>query len=131
MSHAFYEQRSGKFTIIAISDDGGQERAVHQCTCSAGKGSGRNNPSLEDVRSIGPLPRGEYVIREERHARFAAPSFRLVPHPKNRMHGRDGFFIHGGTNSAGCILMRYSDRCEVQHHKPDRLFVVPGSTPEA
>jgi hypothetical protein len=78
----------------------------------AGAGNGKNNPAMQNVRNVGPLPRGLYTIFSPidsvKHGPTALP---LVPDPKNDMMGRDDFMIHGdsteapGCASEGCIVM--------------------------
>jgi hypothetical protein len=78
----------------------------------AGNGAGRNDPSLSNVKDVGPLPAGTYVIGNfgDRPVvgAFAAP---LTPLPTNEMFGRSGFFMHGDNPEAnhsasdGCIVM--------------------------
>jgi len=77
----------------------------------AGSGSGRNNPSMQCVQDIGPLPRGWYSFGEIKNDP-AAYTIVLVPDPENEMCGRSGFLIHAenvampGWASQGCIIVR-------------------------
>ena len=104
VSTANYHITDGEFAIFALVD-GESERCVYQAFGSAGALSGRNNPSLSHVRNVGPLPQGLYWVRLQSHPRFRAPAFRLLAYGGNEMHGRSGFWIHGGTKSEGCILL--------------------------
>ena len=45
----------------------------------AGATAGLNNPEMEHVRNVGPIPQGTYFLRETRHPRFRAPAFECVP----------------------------------------------------
>jgi hypothetical protein len=73
---------------------------------------GWNNPGLEGVEGVGPIPVGKYFIGPPRdtltHGPFVLP---LTPDPANEMFGRSEFLIHGdskehpGTASRGCIIM--------------------------
>lgn len=96
----------------------------------AGRGKGRNNPALQDVRGgerlmngiwvavyeldptdWGPLPRGKYIINSPidtpKHGPFV---MWLTPDPGNEMFGRSEFGVHGdslehpGLASEGCIV---------------------------
>lgn len=77
----------------------------------AGAGAGKNNPSLQNVFNVGPLPRGQYKIQPPvdtvEHGPFV---LWLTPDPANEMAGRGGFGIHGdsiahpGTASEGCVI---------------------------
>jgi|SRR5277367_3202942 len=79
----------------------------------SGAGSiGKNNPSLEHLPNVGPIPEGQYSIGPASDTDTHGPCvMRLTPDPKNEMFGRDGFLIHGdsienpGTASEGCIIM--------------------------
>ncbi len=88
---------------------------------TSGRDTCLNNGILacQMARNEGPIPVGMYFIRPEE---LSNPSFagdlirqtqgdwgdwriRLHPEAKTNTHGRDGFFIHGGSaeGSAGCI----------------------------
>jgi hypothetical protein len=96
-----YEQKTGKLT-----DDLGQLLGRGY----SGHGEGKNNPEMESVKNIGPIPRGKYykgvVIDSDKTGPF---SIALIPDENNEMYGRSGFMLHGdskklpGTASTGCI----------------------------
>lgn len=77
----------------------------------AGRDAGKNNPDMQDVKGIGPLPRGMYVasapVDDQVVGKYA---MRLTPSPTNEMFGRTSFFLHGdsaenpGLASHGCIV---------------------------
>ena len=83
---------------------------------SVGKGysghdNGLNNPDMENVREVGPIPRGEWSIGDEfKHEKLGPVAMRLTP-VGHKAHGRDSFVIHGdidkGDKSAsnGCIVL--------------------------
>ena len=87
----------------------------------AGAGEGKNNPAMQHVRNVGPIPRGLYTITGPECIGTAFPCpdckgatahkhgpyvLRLHPHPANQMFNRAGFLWHGdngkGTASEGC-----------------------------
>ena len=77
----------------------------------SGYKSGKNNPDLEDVRNVGPIPRGLYVIGESYDSDKVGPlAIRLDPH-LHSAHGRTSFLFHGdsisdpGNASRGCIIV--------------------------
>ncbi len=79
----------------------------------AWNGLGKNNPSMQSVRGVGPLPCGWYTIREPFNHPTCGPFVpRLTPDPGTEMFGWDGFLIHGaaldpakqGQESKGCIV---------------------------
>jgi hypothetical protein len=80
----------------------------------AGCGEGLNNPDLQNVPKIGPIPVGIYSIGAPvDHPRLGKFSLPLIPDPANEMFGRDDFFCHGDSvhyegqhvASEGCIIM--------------------------
>ena len=78
----------------------------------AGHGLGKNNPSMESVKMVGPLPKGRYMVGKPYDSSNTGPfTLALIPDPKNKMYARSGFAIHGdsisapGTASHGCIIM--------------------------
>lgn len=78
----------------------------------SGAGEGKNNPDMEDVHNVGPIPAGGYTIGEPQDTTTHGPYvLRLTPEPDNSCCGRSGFLIHGdsvrapGTASEGCIIM--------------------------
>lgn len=97
-----YEQSSG--WLIA---DGGKPLAQGY----AGAGPGKNNPSADHIKDVGPLPRGTYIAEAPVDTMTHGPYvLRLTPYATNEMHGRAGFLMHGdsitapGSASLGCII---------------------------
>lgn len=83
----------------------------------AGAGDGKNNPAMQDVHNVGPIPRGIYTIGEPCDTKTHGPYvLHLTPDAANDMCGRAGFLIHGdsvvhpGTASEGCIILPRSIR---------------------
>lgn len=99
-----YSQRSG-LLLFGVGING------FTFQCYSGAGEGKNNPAMQDVVDIGPIPCGIYdqgeVEMESEHGTFAIP---LIPRPENEMFGRSGFMLHGdslinpGNASKGCIV---------------------------
>lgn len=83
----------------------------------SGKGEGKNNPAMQDVADVGPIPEGHYLISAPidtpKHGPYV---LRLTPANDNVMFGRAGFLIHGdniehpGSASEGCIILLRSTR---------------------
>jgi type VI secretion system (T6SS) effector TldE1-like protein len=98
----------------------------------AGHGKGFNNPALQHVPFVGPLPRGLYTIGSpiERHPRLGYYVLPLTPDASNQMFGRGDFFIHGdaeehpGNASEGCIVQEQAPRKAVAASGDHRLQVV-------
>jgi hypothetical protein len=99
----------------------------------AGWGVGKNNPSLQSLEFVGPIPQGVYEAGEPedsiRLGKFAIP---LVPRAENEMYGRSGFFMHGdsldnpGNASDGCIVQSYEHRVMFWDSTDHVLQVVSG-----
>lgn len=84
----------------------------------AGNGRGKNNPSLQGVRGVGPLPRGKWKLTGVYNSKNTGP-YTVTLHavdavPGDDTHqptGRGAFRIHGdsiknpGTASRGCIVL--------------------------
>ncbi len=76
----------------------------------AGKGIGKNNPAMQHVKYVGPIPVGEYSIGHSYKSSTGLGSIvmDLNPNGHNAL-GRTLFRIHGdnstGTASEGCIIM--------------------------
>lgn len=102
-----YEQETGK-----LYDPSGVNVAQGYAGGNCGKNpEGQNNPAMQGVPSIGPLPQGDYTFAEpilQSHlGPFAIP---LIPAEGNTMFGRGHFYMHGDTTpsgnaSEGCIIM--------------------------
>ncbi len=89
----------------------------------SGKGRGKNNPSLQGVPGIGPIPAGQWKLVEFYNSANVGPAA-IVLHavdaqPGDDTHqptGRGAFRIHGdsirapGTASKGCIILPRSVR---------------------
>lgn len=118
----------------------------------AGKGEGRNNPILQDVRAgcrliggewvpvegltgndWGPLPQGIYtMLAPEDTASHGPYVLWLVPGEGNDMQGRSGFGIHGDEirnagkfqASEGCIVVEHSVRQAMWESNDHRLQVI-------
>ena len=98
-----YEQSTGRFL-----DSSGNLLAEGY----SGKGGGKNNPAMERVPDVGPIPAGLYHINPPidtiEHGPFVLT---LIPNEWNEMFDRGGFLIHGdsvehpGEASEGCIVL--------------------------
>lgn len=73
---------------------------------------GKNNPDMENVHSVGPIPRGKWkIVRwDDRHG-TKGPQVAVLEPIDHDAHGRSEFLIHGdsathpGEASHGCIIM--------------------------
>lgn len=93
--------------------------------------SGLNNPDMEQVRDVGPIPGGRWLIgtfRSDPHlGPCVAPLTPLIP---TDAFGRSGFFIHGdnanGNHSAsdGCVILSLDLRERIRTGPVDSILVV-------
>lgn len=86
----------------------------------AGREEGYNNPEMQRVKGIGPLPCGWYTIQPPHdNPNVGKFALRLIPDAANEMFGRDSFYMHGdssehpGLASHGCIVQRRDVRGRV------------------
>src|ERR1700691_5600527 len=93
---------------------------------------GINNPALQNVAKVGPLPQGKYTfgtpVAQSHLGPFAIP---LIPSPDNQMFGRDDFYCHGDTTpsgnaSEGCIILARAIRNMIAASPDKDLEVVSG-----
>lgn len=101
---------------------------------SGAEPDGKNNPAMQNVIDIGPIPCGHYkrgvMQATSSHGPDAIP---LIPDPANEMHGRVNFFMHGdkihapGTASEGCIIQPKSARDTFNESNDPDLEVVSGN----
>lgn len=90
----------------------------------SGTGVGRNNPAMQDVPNVGPIPQGVYSIGTERADPRLGPCIMpLSPASVTAAFGRSGFFIHGNNRadnaSHGCIILGPAIRQQIAS-SPDR-----------
>jgi hypothetical protein len=97
----------------------------------SGLGEGLNNPDLENVAGLGPLPRGRYTIEPffNDPGGKGAVVAHLHPMQDTITFGRAGFMIHGDnaamnhTASHGCIILAREIRKEMASSGDDVLEV--------
>ena len=99
----------------------------------SGKNEGKNNPDMQDIHKVGPIPCGYYTIDSERdtvhHGPYALP---LIPDEANEMFGRSEFLIHGdsiehpGMASEGCIIAAKAIRVLMNTIQDHRLEDISG-----
>ena len=98
----------------------------------SGFDNGKNNPAMQAVHDVGPIPQGEWTItgppfNTAEHGPFV---LRLEPASATNTFGRSGFLMHGdsihapGTASRGCIIMQRTLREQVWDSGDTDLEVV-------
>lgn len=102
----------------------------------SGKGDGVNNPDMQNVANVGPIPVGWYTVGEPYNSDHGPYTLRLTSDLTNEMYGRSGFLMHGDRvdsvgkrlASEGCIIMPRSVREMVWNSSNHFLQVVSGLT---
>lgn len=96
----------------------------------SGHGPGLNNPELEAVPDVGPIPKGLWEIGLAFTHDRAGPVTMRLQMQSGALHGRSGFLIHGdnakGDRSAsnGCIVAPRWARLEISASPVKSLLVV-------
>lgn len=111
-----YEQATGR-----LLDPQGERVATGYAGGNCGKNpEGKNNPDLQAMSCIGPLPVGRYTVGEPiDHAHLGPYALPLTPDEANEMFGRSAFYVHGdsrstpGAASQGCIILPRAVRVQV------------------
>lgn len=99
----------------------------------SGSPAGKNNPNLESVHNVGPIPRGQWTIGPAYTVDYEGkkpPVMHLIPVKVPNLNGRSGFLIHGdsisapGTASLGCVIIDHNSRLEIADSLDQDLDVV-------
>lgn len=101
----------------------------------SGCGEGKNNPEMQSVHNLGPVPQGHWTIsgppvNTPQHGPYV---LRLSPSLETNTFGRSGFLIHGdsktapGTASQGCVILPRSVREKVWESGDRDLQVIAES----
>src|SRR4051812_47136038 len=95
-----YSQSSGDLSFAG----------AHVATGYSGHDEGRNNPDMQDVRAVGPIPKGYWHMTGIENGTHTGPfTIILDPEPTTETFGRSLFRIHGdnATHDAsnGCIIL--------------------------
>lgn len=96
----------------------------------SGTGGGRNNPLMQNVRNVGPIPVGSYQIGAATNSHHTGPlTLPLSPLHGTNTFGRTAFRIHGDNRrhdaSHGCIILSHAVRLKVNHSHDKTLVVTP------
>lgn len=84
----------------------------------SGTGKGRNNPDMQDVPRVGPIPRGTWGIGAPYDHPHLGPFTMNLYEPKDvNITDRDLFRIHGDNvehdASLGCIILNRALRVQI------------------
>lgn len=101
----------------------------------SGNGKGNNNPAMQDVENVGPIPQGIWTAGKltdniTRAGKKLTDSMRLYPRRGTITYDRAGFLIHRGdmvtkTSSTGCIILPDDVRKQIGGSGDRILRVVP------
>lgn len=94
----------------------------------SGFGTGRNNPAMEAVADVGPIPAGKwFIVTPAYDDPHLGPCVMKLAPLDHDAHGRTLFRIHGNniTNDAshGCIILSHAVR-EMIANSTDHLLEV-------
>ncbi len=98
----------------------------------SGSGAGKNNPDMQHIHDVGPIPQGDWTIvgppvSTAKHGPYV---LKLQPAAGTPTFGRDGFLMHGdskespGCGSQGCVVMPRGVREQVWNSGDADLKVV-------
>jgi hypothetical protein len=99
----------------------------------SGRGKGLNNPAMQAVKMVGPIPQGAWQMVELLPESSHGPNaIRLEPMAGTVTFGRSGFFLHGDEiahagehlASEGCIIEPSNVRIEMWNEPMHDLEVV-------
>lgn len=110
-----------------------QQNGELVATGYSGFDEGKNNPAMQAVHDVGPIPQGDWTIEgpplnTAEHGPFVLT---LTASDTTNTFGRCGFLMHGdsiaapGTASKGCIIMARATREQVWNSGDTDLEVVP------
>lgn len=125
MGVLIYEQRSGKLSLHRVN-------GCIVANCYAGKGPGRNNPAMQYVKNVGPIPQGVYRLGRPYQSASKGPlCIPLQGCAATVLQGRSGFLIHGDNRandaSEGCIIAPRHMREAIADDGAQFLVVIPCS----
>lgn len=116
----YYNQRTGVITrdsaLLGIAYSGHDE--------------GLNNPAMESVRMIGPIPRGLWRMLEPRDSKTTGKYTIPLIMVRGDSFKRDLFRVHGDNRyvnksaSHGCVVAMYKTRVEMYTTSGDKLITV-------
>lgn len=126
-----YAQKSGQL----------QQDGKPVATGYSGAGAGKNNPAMQNVHNVGPIPQGDWTIAgppadTSDHGPYV---LKLNPAASTETFGRSGFLMHGdskehpGCASHGCVILPRAVREQVWTSGDRELEVlaeIPGSASE-
>jgi hypothetical protein len=109
-----------------------QQDGKHVAHGYSGAGAGKNDPAMQQVANVGPIPQGDWTIAgppadTQDHGPYV---LHLQPAPQTETFGRGGFLMHGdsidspGCASQGCVIVPRPAREQVWNSGDRDLKVV-------
>ena len=96
----------------------------------SGNTSGLNDPGMDDIHNVGPIPTGDWTIGEFFDDPHLGPVVApLSPNEGTVTFGRSGFYIHGDnaamnhSGSDGCIVLARELRQQIADSGDTELIV--------
>ena len=135
-----YSQSSGR--LLCINDKTGAIEIDTKGGSGYGQGFGYNNPKMQSIAYIGPIPRGTYTIGPliSKKKNLGKIVFQLIPDAKTRAgspffnaegnRDPDTFYVHGFgesglyESSTGCVLVNSNDRPKLEFRVNEKFIVV-------
>lgn len=115
-----YDQRTGNIDI----------RNTFVGSGYSGHGEGLDNPDMEAVPNVGPIPRGEWrIVRWDDHHGEKGPQVAVLEPVGHDAHWRSSFLVHGDTEAAnntashGCIVASRAIRDAMRASSETQLMV--------
>ena len=86
-----------------------QQDGKHVATGYSGAGHGKNNPDMQEVHNLGPIPQGDWTIvgppvNTADHGPYVLT---LKPAADTPTFGRSGFLMHGDSKESPVAWMRH------------------------
>lgn len=109
------------------------QNGVAKAVGYSGHGEGKNNPAMQSVHDVGPIPQGLWKMTalELETAEHGPYVIVLTPSPFTETFGRTGLLCHGdsvehpGCASLGCVIMPHPVREEMWTSDDHFLKVIP------
>ncbi len=130
-----YSQTTGQLTYVYINNpmlpdyvqNAIPSMRIPIATGYSGQMLGLNNPALQGIQSLGPIPQGTYNIGNAyRHSRLGPVTMNLTPTQGTNTFGRSLFRIHGDnpcrcqSASEGCMVLSPRNVRELINNSTDR-----------
>lgn len=127
-----YSQSTGNLSYQPPASQGGGPPALVASGGYSGNDAGYNNPSMQNVPNVGPIPQGGWTIGTPYNSPNVGPyAIPLTPNPGTDDYGRTDFRIHGdnscmcGSASEGCVVFNRNVRNQIVNSGDPNFIVVP------